>query len=349
MKVLFVTPTYFPKTSGNATTVHRIATHLKSLGVDVCVVSMEHGTPNLAQAVEGKGVDLIHAFHARRAGVTALAVANEMGVPLVVTLTGTDVNHDLYNEQRRASVQCVLQDSAAVFAFHQSIADRVHQEVPGLLGKLHVVPQGVWFPHRRRCDIRSEWNLNKDDFIFFLPAGVRQVKQPLWAVAPLAGLRRQHPHIKLVIVGMPLDDDLVGKLSLLCARRNWMRYLGELPYENMYSALSAVDCVLNTSVNEGGMSNAILEAMAVRVPVLAADVFGNRSIIKNGENGLLFGDVEEFIDKAHAVISDSALRMGLVENAFTAVTQGLNPSTEAGHYLEHYQGVIFEQTKRTSK
>ena len=346
MKVLFVTPTYFPKTSGNATTVHRIATNLESLGVDVCVVSIEHGTSKLAKVVENKRVDLIHAFHAHRAGVRALAVANEIGVPLFVTLTGTDVNHDLYNEQRRASVQCVLQGSAAVFSFHQSIADCVNQEVPGLSGKLHVVQQGVWFPQIRRWELRSEWNFNKDDFIFFLPAGVRPVKQPLWAVAPLAKLRRRHSRIKLVIAGMPLDDDLMEELSLLCTRHSWMRYLGELPYEKMYSAFEAVDCVLNTSVNEGGMSNSILEAMAARVPVLAADVVGNRSIIKNGENGLLFGDEEEFIDKAHAVISDSVLRMALVENAFSAVTQELNPLTEAGHYLGHYQGVIFDKTKR---
>ena len=65
-------------------------------GLDVRVWDLSATPPATIEAeIEGYRPALLHAFHARRAGPLALDLASRLGVPLVVTLTGTDANHDL--------------------------------------------------------------------------------------------------------------------------------------------------------------------------------------------------------------------------------------------------------------
>src|SRR5207249_3789782 len=64
--------------------------------------------------VEAFAPSLVHAFHAWRVGPLALRLARRMEIPLIVTLTGTDANHDLFDPDRAAVVRRVLEGAAAV-------------------------------------------------------------------------------------------------------------------------------------------------------------------------------------------------------------------------------------------
>ena len=50
--------------------------------------------------VEAFAPDLVHGFHAFRVGPLAVRLARRLEIPLVVTLTGTDANHDLFDPAR---------------------------------------------------------------------------------------------------------------------------------------------------------------------------------------------------------------------------------------------------------
>jgi glycosyltransferase involved in cell wall biosynthesis len=58
--------------------------------------------------------------------------------------------------------------------------------------------------------------------------------------------------------------------------------------------------VLNTSLSEGAAPT-ILEAGILGRPVVAADVPGNRSLLRHRETGLLFGDEEEMAKQVLAL------------------------------------------------
>jgi glycosyltransferase involved in cell wall biosynthesis len=66
-----------------------------------------------------------------------------------------------------------------------------------------------------------------------------------------------------------------------------------------------------------GQSNAILEAMAAGVPVVATDIAGNRDLVVDGETGYLLpvGDRFEFTRRTHWLLDDEGLRRRLGDAA----------------------------------
>ena len=128
-----------------------------------------------------------------------------------------------------------------------------------------------------------------------------------------------------------LDDAL--------AAHPWAQHVGPVPHAAMPALLAAADIVLNCSRSEGGMANAVIEALALGRAVLAADIPGNRSLIEDGVTGLLFGS-EERADGAGAerLADDPALRRRLGETGRRLVAARLAPAREIDGYLDVYAG-----------
>ena len=125
-RVAVLTPFAAPSVRGNAITVARILGGLRERGVDARAWDASlTAEAAIVREVEAERPALIHAFHAYRVGPLALRLARRLEVPLVVTLTGTDANHDLFDPDRAATVRRVLEGAAAVTAFHASILERV--------------------------------------------------------------------------------------------------------------------------------------------------------------------------------------------------------------------------------
>jgi glycosyltransferase involved in cell wall biosynthesis len=120
----------------------------------------------------------------------------------------------------------------------------------------------------------------------------------------------------------------------------WARYLGAVPHAQMAALLRASDVVLNCSLSEGGMANAVLEALAVGRAVLAADIAGNRSIVENDVTGLLFHDDAELLAAAERLVDDPALRRRLGAAGRARVLETLAPAREIDGYLELYRRLV---------
>ncbi|MBA2636555.1 MAG: glycosyltransferase, partial [Sphingomonas sp.] len=74
-------------------------------------------------------------------------------------------------------------------------------------------------------------------------------------------------------------------------------------------ALASTDVFLNPSITET-FGNVTLEAMACKLPVVAAVATGATSLVRDGETGLLVdpGDAEAYADALEAYARDPALR-----------------------------------------
>jgi glycosyltransferase involved in cell wall biosynthesis len=339
LRIAFITPHYYPAVRGNAVTVRRIERSLADRGCRVEVHSLDVlAASEIARRVVAEPPELIHAFHGWSGGRVARAIARETGIPYVITLTGTDV-HEALTDSRRDETRAVLHEADRLVAFAPDIKKALTVHCPTLAERTVVIPQGV-APPGDTCPGLGEIPFPPGTFTFFLPAGLRPVKQVLFPLAPLAELYAAEPRVGFLLAGPVIDPAYAARVMEGLERYPFAHYLGGVSHGAIGCLYRRADVVLNTSLFEGGMANSLLEALTCGKPVLAADIAGNRSLVKDGVTGLLYGDEEEFRCKAARLVADARLRERLGTRGREYVLQNFPPEREVVAYLELYRSVM---------
>jgi glycosyltransferase involved in cell wall biosynthesis len=339
MNLAIITPYYFPSVRGNSVTVQRIESGLRDRGLRVQVFSLDRqDRASILAGLRGLRPDVAHGFHATQAGPLTVEAAGDLRIPAVITLTGTDVNQDLLDPAHRATVLAVLEAARAVVVFHEVIRERLAREAPTLRARVRVIGQTVRCDEAR-YDLRAKLGLDRRDFIVFQAAGIRRVKDIPAVIPPLAVLHERHPRLRYVLAGPILEEDEGGRVVAMLRNLPWASYLGAVSHEEVCAILSQVELVVNSSLSEGGMSNAILEAMSKGVPVLASDIEGNRTVITDGHDGFLFRSEADFLEKLERLLRDPALRDALGRRARRKIETEFPPEGEIGGHLRLYQSL----------
>lgn len=338
--IAILTPASAPAAQGNAVTVERIVRGLAERGVPARVWDLStRSAPDVLDGVMAARPGLIHAFHAFRSGPLAHEAARRLAVPYVVTLTGTDANHDLDATDRGATVARVLTDAAAITVFDRSIASRVARALPGVAARVVTIPQAVRFAATEPFDLSASWVLPSDRLLVLFAGGIRAVKAPGLALRGLEAVAARHPRLRLAYAG-PILERAEGEALLDALRtRPWARHLGAVPHVRMASLLAQADVVVNSSKSEGGMANSVLEAMALGRPVLASDIEGNRALVEHGVTGLLFATAEELAAQAERLVVDADLRERLGAAGRRRVAQAYPSHREADAYVTLYRSL----------
>ena len=349
-RIAFLTPFAAPAIGGNAVTVDRLARGLSRRGLSPRVWDVS-ATPEatIESEVARYRPDVVHAFHAYRVGPFALRLARRLEVPLVVTLTGTDANHDLLDASRARTMRPVLDGAAALVVFHESIRERVAGVVPDAASRMHVIAQAPDLEGDEPFDLEGRWALPRDRILFLFSAGIRPVKGPRVPLGPFDALVTRFPEVRLLYAGPVVDPSEGRALLAELASRPWSHHVGAVPHTQMRSLLAQSDVVLNCSRSEGGMSNAVLEALAMERAVLASDIPGNRSLIEDGATGLIFRDAHELGAAAERLARDRTLRARLGAAGAARVAELTSPAREIDGHLRVYRAVAGEAVAPASR
>lgn len=339
MRVALVTPIAFPSVRGNAVTVARLFSGLRARGAEAEVLDLSRLAPDHLEAcLVGLAPGIVHAFHAFRGAPAVRAWARGRGIPLVVSLTGTDANIDLFHPERRAETVASIRDARVLIAFHESIRAKVAREVPEAAGRIEIIPQSVTLGEEPR-DVPGLVPRSSGEVRFLLPAGIRKVKNVLFPLAPLGRLARRYP-LRLLIAGPVIEEGEGARLVEALKGADWATHLGEVPHAQMAALLDEVDVVVNSSLSEGGMANSVLEAMSRGKAVLASDIEGNRSVIEPGVDGLLFADAADFESQAERLARDAGLRARLGAAAGEKIARLYPPAREIDAHLALYRRLL---------
>lgn len=342
MKIALITPHYYPAVRGNAVTVRRIVKYLALRGCEVRVYSSDAmSAEDIFSGIRQDAPELIHAIHGYTGGKIARLAAKGSGIPYIITLTGTDV-YEALEDSRKMEVHVALRDAAALVAFHQSVKKKVADRFPTMEAKTTVIPQGVELPGED-CSGLGGFPFPAGKFTFLLPAGLRPVKNVLFPLAPLAELYETEPRLRFILAGPVLDARYAAEVMGQLERYPFAHYLGGIGHDAIGCLFRKSDAVLNTSLFEGGMANSVLEALAFGKPVLAHDIEGNRSLIKEGVTGFLYRSEDDFRGKAERLLADAGLRQRLGEAGRRFVLENFPPEKEAEAYIRLYEAVKGER------
>lgn len=112
-------------------------------------------------------------------------------------------------------------------------------------------------------------------------------------------------------------------------------------YNKIHLFLENIDIFIQPSLYEG-FSNTILEAMAMKIPVIASNIGGNRNIVQNDVNGLLFNPEkeEELSLCILKYIQDRNFAFIMANNAYTMVKKKFTLDHMIDRYDKLYSGLM---------
>jgi len=105
--------------------------------------------------------------------------------------------------------------------------------------------------------------------------------------------------------------------------------------ENLVSFYQDIDIFILTSVHEG-TSNAFIEAMAWRNPVIAFRISSLPEMVENGKNGFLteLGNMESLLEKTGMLIENHEFRSNMGEESYKMVCEKFNKEKNLQKFLE---------------
>lgn len=335
LRSLLITPTFFPRLTGNAVTVGRISQGLSEGGVSCRVLDLEKvQEQELFTLLEEFPPQIIHNFQTYRSGRTGLKIKERHPAWMITTMTGTDINLDIDDPLKAKEVLRVLAASDRITVFNdQALAKLVERGIAPY--KVKVIHQSTLLPPQLDVDYRKEFPLREGGLVFLLMGTIRRVKEFSLAVDVLTEVREKYRDIQLLIAGPPGEEEEFDRIMKGIARREWIKYLGGVPRENIRSLFQAVDVLLNTSLSESE-SNAILEAMYFSKLVIARDIPGNASLINEG-TGLLFGSRDDLLRQIVTVLDNRQLVNEKGLRARELVLAQFSYEKERSSYLSLYR------------
>ena len=250
MKIVIVTPAASRVRNGNRNTAQRWATFLRQRGHRVSV-QVEW---------DGSRADLMLALHARRSHASIKRFADRFPeLPLIVTLTGTDLYRDIRDDR---SAQESLQLATRLVVLQEM---GLNELAPALRAKTHVIYQSARpakpaQPSKKYFEVCVIGNLREEKDSF--------------RCALAAALLPENSEILISHMGRALNDDMARQAQDLMAENPRYRWLGELPHWQVRNRLARCRLMVISSIMEGG-ANVVSEALAAGVPVIASDIAGN--------------------------------------------------------------------------
>jgi len=159
--------------------------------------------------------------------------------------------------------------------------------------KIVVIPNGI------NCK-KFELIETEDNCEIGIAARITDTKDHISLIKAFQLISKQHNQYTLKIAG---DGNLKAKMVKLVADlklENKVEFVGLLNELDLIHFLQNLDLYVHATKSET-LSTAILQAMAVGLPVITSDIENNALLIKNGENGWLYRN-SDFKDLAEKIL-----------------------------------------------
>lgn len=188
-------------------------------------------------------------------------------------------------------------------------------------------------------NMRSTLSLSNSDFAWAKVANFSSIKGHKDLINAFKNIHIKY-NSKLFLIGK--DNGTLNELKDLVATlglESKIKFLGFR--EDIPEILLAMDGYICASHTEG-FSNAILEAMASGLPIVATNVGGNPEIIRNEKNGLLVKskDINALTRAMIKIMEDSHLSQKISKDALKTVNQKYNTNKMIKSHIDIYKEAV---------
>ena len=347
MRVAIVTETFLPYINGVTNSVMRVAEHLRDNGHDAIIVApSDDGVPEeyagfpvtilpavsfpllqdlklgfppsfvLDRILADFAPDVVHAASPFLMGSAALVAAAHFSVPSVAVYQtdipsyATRYGLSLLERAAWARVRDIHQLATLTLAPSTAACEQLREhEVPRVKMWGRGVDTERFAPCRRDEALHDQWAPNGEVVIGYM--GRLAVEKQVSDLTVLADL----PGAKLVLVGEGT------RAKALRAQLPNAVFTGQLSGDDLARHTATMDVFVHPGELET-FGQAIQEALASGVPVVATARGGPIDLVESGQRGFLYtpGDLDQMRDQVALLVADPALRRqyGLAARQFAS-------------------------------
>ncbi|HEX8087358.1 MAG TPA: glycosyltransferase [Blastocatellia bacterium] len=231
-------------------------------------------------------IDILHA-HDFYAGMIGAAAARLAGARVIACQRHLKLSNRPAHEW---GTRLTHRMAHRILVNSEAIRDHILSRDGAHAGKIVVIKNGISSaadsPETRglRDSIRRELELDVDCKLVGMVARLQPVKGHRFFVEAAARVISKEPKAQFVLVGDgPLKSDIEDQAAKL-GLKGRVRLLGDRA--DAAGLVASFDLLVLASLHEG-LPNAVMEAMAAGVPVVATAVGGTKELIADGETGYL--------------------------------------------------------------
>jgi glycosyltransferase involved in cell wall biosynthesis len=253
---------------------------------------------------DSRRIDVLHCMMIYPTGFVGYVVSTLTRVPYFAWIRGGDYYFMKENPVKRWTIDRVLRDTVVL-----AQADNVRCDVEREFAPrdIRVIGNGVDLP-----DVVAD-----GDHLVFV-GRLKAQKGVEYLIRAVGSADVDTP--VLVVGDGPERDSLESLADELGVDAT---FVGEVPPERVTEYLCRGAFFVLPSIRGEGLPNALLEAMAVGLPVVATDLAGIGDVIEHGETGYVVepGNVEELSERIRALSHDETARRRMGDAAREYVTE----------------------------
>jgi glycosyltransferase involved in cell wall biosynthesis len=290
--------------------------------------------------------DLLHAHWVVPNGVLAARVARRAGLPLVVSLHGSDVSVAERVGFLGGAARWAFATADAVTAPSDDLLERARRL--GAREPLTLVQYGADVTALTAApgaadELRARLGLAPDRIVVlgvgrFIPA-----KGFASLIDAFAGARSKRAELHLVLVGDGAQREELLARTRAAGVSDDVSFPGTAAHDEIPAYLAAAQMVVVPSVHAGGLvdglPNVALEAMAAGRPLVATRVGGLPQLVRDGETGLLVDEADSagLADAILSLAHDPAVGEQLGERARAEIRERRSWDAVARRFVEVYE------------
>jgi len=353
MKIAFLTEKYTPDIGGLAISAERLARLLAAAGYQVHAFAPTlHLPASETRTLSSNGVsvtrfgahkrvddtlvdwfellveehkrrpfDVVHAYFLTQAGFVATYGGKYLNVPSVVSARGNDLERAVFDPSRAAHVLYSLQHAGAITMNAIELARKAKALVPGR--EVIVIPNGVdaelFKPLPRNTALAESLSpidggkLEKPARVIGFAGELREKKGLRLLLSAYAQVHKKNPATLLIVGDVRAGDDRqIFEEFKRSHPQAQIIVTGFVSANDMPAYYSLMDIFVQPSLRDG-LPNALLEAMACEIPVIATPVGGIVDAVRNCRNGRLVSTniVDEWAEAMDELLTNADLRKDL--------------------------------------
>lgn len=248
-----------------------------------------HAGLRLAHIARMRGSSVIHARNTGCWFDAILASALTPRAALVLGFHGLESGEPFNRKQRLLARMGLKVGATFASVSHAGAAQLVRQAgVPK--ARIDVLPNGVDLARfvpagtPSRISVRKELGINRTSFVVGTVGRLAAVKRHDLLIEAAHAAMQEVPNLVVLVIGDGPAKASLTRLARKTGMQDRVAFAGSR--DDIPRMLSAMDLYVCCSESEG-MNNALLEALACGVPAVVTDVGNNKSMVRDGEAGLV--------------------------------------------------------------